>query len=157
LDIFFTHSYQYILEEDAGSVAARITESLTRPGSRGGLLAENGFRLGHPWGLWSIAYLSGSLDAMKPRVVSSDPPQYQSRTLVDIRIRPNLFLVVTAYVLAVLLMLDMMGIELFMRSNYLLRLLLLCAAGITSVWAIFFSVGQLRKQFESLLVSPLAS
>jgi hypothetical protein len=149
LDIFFTHSYQYILEEDAGSVAARLNDMITRTGSRGGLLAENGFRVGHPWGFWSIAYLSGSLDALKPTVIPGDPPEYQPRTLVDIRIRPNLFLVVTAYVVAVLLVLDMMGIELFLKSNYLLRLLLLCVLGITSVWAIFFSVGQLRKQFEA--------
>lgn len=149
LDIFFTHSFQYILEEDAGTVAARITDVLTRKGPRGRLLAENGFRLGHPWGIWSIAYLSGSLDTMKPKVVSIDPPEYRARTLVDIRIRPNLFIVATAYVVAVLLVLDMMGIELFLKSNYLLRLLLLCVLGIASVWAIFFGVGQLRKQFET--------
>ena len=98
MDIFFTHSYQYILEEDAGSVAGRLGDIIARTGSRGGMLAENGFRLGHPWGLWSIAYLSGSLDALKPRIIPGDPQEYQPRTLADIRIRPNLFLVAAAYV-----------------------------------------------------------
>ena len=151
MDIFFTHSYQYILEEDAPTVATRLTELIDRIGAGGGLMAENGFRLGSPWGLWSIAYLSGNLDALKPRVIPNDPPEYKPRTLIDIRIRPNLFLVVTAYVVAVLMILDMMGIELFLKSNYLLRLLFLCVLGIASVWAIFFSVGRLKKQFEAAL------
>ena len=154
MDIFFTHSYQYILEEDARSVAGRL-------GPHSLLQAENSFRLGHPWGLtrggWleaQLAYLSGSFDAMKPLVFPGDPPRYQPRTLIDIRIRPNLFLVVVAYVSVLLLILDMLGIELFLKSAYLLRLAIVSLVVIGSVWAIFFCTAQLRKQFEQKVLSP---
>jgi hypothetical protein len=159
LDIFFTHSYQYILEEDPGSVATRLTTVLK--GSRVVFLAENGFRLGHPWGLspsgWSdakLAYLSGTLDPMTPRTIPGDPPLVQPRTLIDIRIRPNLFLVALAYVSALLLILDMVGIELFWKNAYLLRLALVCVLVIGSTWAIFYCIAQLRKQFEVRILSP---
>jgi hypothetical protein len=161
LDIFFTHSYQYILEEETGSVAGRLATLLA--GTGGSLLAENSFRLGHPWGLsirgWfegQLAYLSGTFDAMTPLVlppgVAGEGPAYQPRTLIDIRIRPNLFLVVIAYAASVFLCLDVLGIELFWRSRYLLRLALLCVLALGSVWLILTSVAQVRRRFEVLLI-----
>lgn len=147
LDIFFTQSYQYVLEEDVTTVSARLASFLSRTG--GTALAENSFRFGHPWG--RLAYLSGSLDAMAPLALPGDPPIYRARTLVDVRIRPNLFLVLTTYCVTLLLILDMMGIELFWKSHYLIRLTLLCALEVGAVWAVFFLINQLRRQFEALM------
>jgi hypothetical protein len=121
--------------------------------------------MGHPWGLspggWletQPAYLSGSFDAMAPIVVPSrepgEPPEYRPRTLIDIRIRPNLFLVVLVYLVSIFMVLDLLGIELFWKSQYLLRLGMLCVLGVTSVWAIFHSVGSLKKKFEDRYLSP---
>ena len=146
LDIFFTHIYQYILEEDAGSVSVRLAKFLGRDGS---MLAENGFRLGHPWTLLTPAYLSGSYDPMHPTQLDAPP-----KTLIDVRIRPNFLLVVITYAAAVLLILDILGIELFWKSQYLLRLALVCGIGLLSLWAIFSLTTQLRKQFESAILSP---
>jgi hypothetical protein len=164
LDIFFTHAYQYVLEEDITAVTVRLASFLARSG--GTLLAENGFRMGHPWGLVRkgifdnrLAYLSGALEPMAPLVLPppapGEPPQYRARTLVDIRIRPNVFLVLAAYAAAVLLVLDFLGIELFLKSAYLLRIGLVCLLAIGAAWSIFFFTAQLRKQFEaSILEEP---
>ncbi|GEM_PF-5265587 len=148
LDIFFTHIYQYILEEDAGSVSVRLAKFLGREG-RGSMLAENGFRLGHPWTLLTPAYLSGTYDPMHPTQLDAPP-----RTLIDVRIRPNFFLVVITYAAAVLLVLDILGIELFWKSQYLLRLAVVSGIGLAALWAIFSLTNQLRKQFESAILSP---
>lgn len=149
-----------MLEEDVTSVSARLGSFLMRTG--GTTLAENSFRLGHPWGLAQkgffdsrLAYLSGTLDPMAPLVLPppapGEPPEYRARTLVDVRIRPNLFLVLLAYAVSLVLLLDMMGIELFWKSQYLLRLLLLCVLEVGAVWSVFFTVSQLRRQFEALM------
>jgi hypothetical protein len=162
LDIFLTQRYQYTLEEDASSVAARLLSALSRGVSKGAVLAENGFRLGHPWRLtptaWldtQFAYLSGSLDPLSPIKLQPDPltgePQYKPRTLIDIRIRPNLFLVIIAYVTGILLIMDVLGIELFWRSNYLLRLGLYVCLELCSVWLIFLATGYLKKKFEKIM------
>lgn len=165
MDIFFTLSYQYVLQEDAGSVAGRLANILSREGSRGVLLAENSFRLGHPWGISNKgifvdaqpAYLSGSFDPLTPLTIPSpvpgEAPSYQPRTLVDIRIRPHLLLVVTAYLVSVFLLLDLLGIELFWKSNYLLRLGFLCLLGISDAWAIFRATGSLKRKFESVFTT----
>lgn len=164
MDIFFTHAYQYVLYEDAGSVAARLARVLSRARSRGTLLAENSFRLGHPWAVSSKgffvdaqpAYLSGSFDAIAPitipPVAPGEAPGYQARTLVDVRIRPHLLLVAVAYFVSIFLFLDLLGIELFWKNNYLLRLGCLCTLGIADVWAIFRAIGSLKKKFESAFV-----
>lgn len=78
---------------------------------------------------------------------------YKHRALVDIRIRPNLFIVVVTYLVSVLLVLDLLGIELFWRSNYLLRLGLLFLTEAVLVWVTYKVTAQLKKRFE-LALSP---
>lgn len=163
LDIFFTQSYQYTLEEDAETVYRRLLPTLTQLGFKGSVLAENGFRLGHPWkfppipgGDTHLAYLSGNVDALPPKRLPTLTPgeeaQYISRTLTDIRIRPNLFIVILTYLVSVLLLLDLLGIELFWRVNYVLRLTFLFASEGLLVWLIYIACNGLKKKFESALI-----
>jgi hypothetical protein len=164
LDIFLTQRFQYTLEEDADSITVRLFQALSRLGYKGSIQAENGFRLGHPWklppGSWAdshLAYLSGSIDALPPLRIppteAGGEPLYKHRALVDIRIRPNLFIVVVTYLVSVLLVLDLLGIELFWRSNYLLRLGLLFLTEAVLVWVTYKVTAQLKKRFE-LALSP---
>jgi hypothetical protein len=156
MDIFFTQGFQYVLEEDISSFAGRLVEFLSRSG--GTLLAENSFRVGHPLGgsLFSggrLAYLSGSFDPMAPKILpppsTGEAAVHQPRTLVDIRIRPNFLLVVIAYIASVILLMDLLGFELFWKNQYLLRLGLLVAIAAVDVWAIFFVTARMKKKFES--------
>jgi hypothetical protein len=162
LDIFFTQRYQYTLEEDADIAAARLLSAVSGPGFRGTIQAENGFRLGHPWRIipspWldtQLAYLSGLIDHLPPRKLPAPDPEgnpvYAQRATIDIRIRPNLFLVIITYCITLLLALDLLGIELFWRSDYLLRLGLYVCLEITSVWMIFFVTKNLKKRFEKIM------
>jgi hypothetical protein len=163
LDIFFTQSYQYTLEEDAETVYRRLLPTLTQLGFTGSVLAENGFRLGHPWkfspipwGDTHLAYLSGYVDTLPPKrippLIPGAETEYISRTLTDIRIRPNLFIVILTYLVTVLLLLDLLGIELFWRVNYLLRLTVLFVSEGLLVWVIYIACNGLRKKFESALI-----
>ena len=164
MDIFFTQRYQYILEEDAESASVHLLSALARAGAKGVILAENGFRLGHPWRLTPgtsfqshLAYLSGSIDPMAPLKIP--PPEtggdftYIHRTSIEIRIRPNLFLVLVAYLVTVLLGLDLFGIELFRMVNYLVRLGLFVTIEIFIVWLIFYVTGNLKKRLDKVLLS----
>jgi hypothetical protein len=163
LDIFFTQSYQYTLDQDAETVYRRLLPTLAELDFKGSILAENGFRLGHPWkfppipwGDTHLAYLSGNVDAMPPKRLPTlnpgEEPVYISRTLADIRIRPNLLIVILTYLVSVLLLLDLLGIELFWRVNYLLRLTVLFVSEGFLVWLIWSSCLGLRKKFESALI-----
>jgi len=163
LDIFFTQRYQYILEEDAESASVHLLSALSRAGAKGVILAENGFRLGHPWRLTPganfhshLAYLSGSIDPMAPlKSAPQEPggePTYIFRTSIEIRIRPNLFLVLIVYLVTILLGLDLFGIELLRMVNYLVRLGLFVTIEIFTVWLVFYVTGNLKKRLDKILM-----
>jgi hypothetical protein len=162
LDIFFTQRYEYTLEEDADIAASQLLSTLSGPGFRGTILAENGFRLDHPWRIvpfsrrgTHLAYLSGSIDYLPPlKLPSPEPagdPVYIPRATIDVRIRPNLLLVFITYLTTLLLGLDLLGIELFWRTNYLLRLGAITAVEIGSIWLMFRVCANLKTRFETAL------
>ena len=162
LDIFFTQRYEYTLEEDADIAASQLLSTLAGPGLRGTIMAENGFRLGHRRKMipflrtgTHLAYLSGSIDYLPPlKMPPPEPggdPVYIPRATIEVRIRPNLLFVFITYITTVILGLDLLGIELFWRANYLLRLGILTSVEVGSVWLMFHVCGNLKKQFEKIL------
>lgn len=169
LDIFFTHRYEYTLEEDADIAASQLLSTLSRPDLGGTIMAENGFRLGHRRKMipflrtgTHLAYLSGSIDYLLPlKMPPPEPggdPVYVPRATIEIRIRPNLLFVIIAYITTVLLGLDLLGIELFWRTNYLLRLGILTSVEVASVWLMFNVCAHLKKRFERVLFgTPILS
>ena len=167
MDIFFTQRYEYTLNEDADAATARLFSAIPVSGLRGTVLAENGFRLGHPFKMipflpgWThLAYLSGSVDHLLPkRLPPLEPdgdPVYVSRAVIEIRIRPNLFFVILTYCATLLLGLDLLGIELFWRSNYLLRLAVVTGVEVGCIWVMLSACAGLKKRFDKVLANVLS-
>jgi len=152
MDIFFTHRYKYIVNDTVDNVRANI-ESITdrrwydfSDNITGRLNADGSFKLTHKWSFAVIRWLENS-----PAYLSGTLTGDGNKTVINTTLRPNSGLVFFFYLLAILFLCEVIGINTLIQGPKSFKLLFLPFFNLILFGLMKMFTTGLRNRFERLL------
>jgi len=152
MDIFFTHRYKYIVNDTVDNVRANI-ESITdrrwydfSDNITGRLNADGSFKLTHKWSFAVIRWLENS-----PAYLSGTLTGDGNKTVINTTLRPNSGLVFFFYLLVILFLCEVIGINTLIQGPKSFKLLFLPFFNLILFGLMKMFTTGLRNRFERLL------
>jgi CBS domain containing-hemolysin-like protein len=152
MDIFFTHRYKYTVNDTIDSVRANL-ESITDrrwydfPDNITGRLNSDGsFKLTHKWSFAVIRWIENS-----PAYLSGTLTAEGNTTIIETTLRPNSGLVMFFYLLTILFVCELFGINTFIQGSKTFKLLFFPFFNLILFGLMKMFTTGLRNRFERLL------
>jgi CBS domain containing-hemolysin-like protein len=152
MDIFFTIRHRYLVNDTVDNVLAKIESIIDRrwydfsENITGRLNSDGSFKLTHKWSFAVIRWIENS-----PAYLSGTITADGNKAIIDTTIRPNSGLVMFFYLLTILFVCELVGINTFIQGPKTYKLLFFPFFNlILFVLMKMFTTG-LRNRFERLL------
>lgn len=152
MDIFFNRSYKYVVNSSVDNVRSdmtRITDKRWYDFSEnitGKLNDDNSFKFTHKWTFgysrWtenSFAYLTGTIR------------EEGDKTVIDTTLRPNSGIVLFFYILLVLFLCDLFGIQTMLKGPKIYLLLILSFFDLLLAGLMLYVTNGHRNRFERIM------
>ena len=152
MDIFFTHRHKYTVNDTIDSVRANIETITDRrwydfsDNITGRLNADGSFKLTHKWSFAVIRWLENS-----PAYLSGTLTGDGNKTVINTTLRPNSGLVFFFYLLAILFLCEVIGINTLIQGPKSFKLLFLPFFNLILFGLMKMFTTGLRNRFERLL------
>lgn len=152
MDILFNRNYKYVVNGSVDNIRSdmtRITDKRWYDFSEnitGNLNDDNSFKFTHKWTFgyirWienSFAYLTGTIR------------QEGDKTIIDTTLRPNSGIVLFFYILLVLFLCELFGIQTMLKGPKIYLLLFLPFFDLILVGLMLYMTNGLRNRFERIM------
>lgn len=152
MDFLFNRNYKYVINSSVDTVRSNLTHITDKrwydfsENITGRLNNDNSFKLTHQWTFgyirWienSFAYLTGTIR------------QEGDKTVIDTTLRPNSGLVLFFYILVVLFLCELFGIQTMLRGPKIYILLFIPFFNLVLVGLMLFLTNGLRNRFETIM------
>ncbi|EAZ79937.1 hypothetical protein [Algoriphagus machipongonensis] len=152
MNLLFSRNYRYIVRSSVDNVRIDITGITDKPwhdfseNITGSLNDDNSFKFTHKWTFayitWfenSFAYLTGTIR------------QEGEKTIINTNLRPNSGIVLSFYVLLVLFLCVLFGIQTMLKGPKIYILLFLLFFALILVGLMLYMTNGLRNRFERIM------
>lgn len=152
MDIFFTSKHKYIITDSIDNVREEIksiadskwykaSDNIT-----GSIKDNNSFRLTQKWSFAAIQWIERSPAYLNGTLLAED-----NRTIINTTLRPNSALIIFFYLLAILFICELFGVDTFVGGSKIFKLLFFPFFNLILLGLMQLYTTGLRKRFERLL------
>jgi hypothetical protein len=152
MDIFFTHRHKYTVNDTVDNVQENIENIIGRrwydfsENITGRFNGDGSFKLTHKWSFAVIRWMENS-----PAYLSGTLIADGNKTIIDTTLRPNSGLVLFFYLLTVLFVCELLGIDTFIQGPKTFKLLFFPFFNLILFGLMKMFTTGLRNRFERLL------
>ena len=154
MDVFFTIKNKYEVYDPVDNVRSHLAEILDRPwydlseNISGKVNEDGGFKLSPKWTFGNVRAFGFSQDMVYLIGVLKDEG---GKTIIEIATRPNYVLLLAFYFPLLLLLIKLLGFQIFIEGTLGQLLLVIPALCLVFAAIMAFSVIRLRNRFERLM------